>query len=574
MRRQYPGPNEEFWRGRVSSETNAVIRHMSDARIPLDGLIDADASDPLDQVVGEFDEVQFDPAEMFLLALRENVPARVTGIPDLAEQYARDSSKRSASRFELWGIGRRSEGGQITPRILVGPNQIATGMDANVYIGWDLENKCCVAVKVLRVDHDDRERFLREVELVSRLDHPGIVDYLGHGIAHVPMVYRAKYTDGAVETSAGAEGSGDTVRRPVIVSRFVGDGETLQSQISQIEAVGVAFSLSDVTGFLHQMAEVTKYLESVAIEELGVDGITHRDIKPENILVDETTGDFQLTDFGTASGVLEYVEGRFIGTVAFLSPEVCKGDEADSRSEVFALGVISYMMLTGRHPFCYDYNSVRPWRVLGLNMRSSYIRLRQLFGYPLRGVGDEKLIWPDHVLAIALRKNRSERYRNPSEFARAMDVAQNLAENADGYTFGGDVRYMSPEEDVALDRTSQSEVFSCAVAAYELLTGEHPFYVEEGEDRFSAMAKITSLNPRSLAEFPEIIERYGEDCIAMLDKLFAMALHRQPSMRHASVEAFSRAFGSVVGLHEGNFVDGPDGRREIETWTPGVKYFS
>ncbi|MCX6565158.1 MAG: protein kinase [Candidatus Aminicenantes bacterium] len=85
-------------------------------------------------------------------------------------------------------------------------------------------------------------------------------------------------------------------------------------------------------------------------------GIIHRDLKPQNILID-ANGRVRVADFGLAQTIevsSKNVPGRIVGTPAYLSPEQARGEEADARSDIYALGVIMYEILTGRKPFTAD----------------------------------------------------------------------------------------------------------------------------------------------------------------------------------------------------------------------------
>src|SRR5690606_20363978 len=86
-------------------------------------------------------------------------------------------------------------------------------------------------------------------------------------------------------------------------------------------------------------------------------GIIHRDLKPENVLI-ATDGTPRLTDFGLAFASQEGTRltkpGGLVGTVAYLSPEICMGDQPSPADDLWALGVMLAEMLTGRHPFLKD----------------------------------------------------------------------------------------------------------------------------------------------------------------------------------------------------------------------------
>ena len=96
---------------------------------------------------------------------------------------------------------------------------------------------------------------------------------------------------------------------------------------------------------------------AAALDAAARAGVVHRDVKPENVLLDEATGRAMLADFGIAramageQGTSSTGQGVAVGTPAYMSPEQAAGEEVDSRSDLYALGVVAYEMLVGTPPF-------------------------------------------------------------------------------------------------------------------------------------------------------------------------------------------------------------------------------
>ena len=177
-----------------------------------------------------------------------------------------------------------------------------------------------VALKTMRVDldadHTDefRERFVREAQAAGRLNHPGIVTV--HDVGEDPesgLVYIAmEYVEGR--------------------------------DLKQMLASGRRFRPSEAARIAADVATALDYAHSL--------GVVHRDIKPANIILTRD-GTAKITDFGIAR--LETsnltVDGQFIGTPNFMSPEQITGKAVDGRSDIFSLGVVLFNLLTEEKPF-------------------------------------------------------------------------------------------------------------------------------------------------------------------------------------------------------------------------------
>ncbi len=177
-----------------------------------------------------------------------------------------------------------------------------------------------VALKTLRLDLDTeyagefRERFFREAKAAGGLNHPGIVTI--HDVGEDPesgLVFIA------MEHIEGRD-----------LKQLLADGQRFRPS----EAARIAADVARALDYAHSM------------------GVVHRDIKPANIILTQD-GTAKITDFGIArleSSNLT-VEGQFIGTPNFMSPEQITGKAVDGRSDIFSLGVVLFTLLTGERPF-------------------------------------------------------------------------------------------------------------------------------------------------------------------------------------------------------------------------------
>lgn len=192
-----------------------------------------------------------------------------------------------------------------------------------VYLARDPIIDRLVALKTLRVDLDAefadefRERFVREARAAGRLNHPGIVTV--HDVGEDP------------ETGL------------MYIAMEHVEGRDLKQLITS----GHVFRPSEAARIVADVAVALDYAHSL--------GVVHRDVKPANIIL-TADGTAKITDFGIAR--LETsnltVDGQFIGTPNFMSPEQITGKVVDGRSDIFSLGVVLFTLLTGQRPFGGD----------------------------------------------------------------------------------------------------------------------------------------------------------------------------------------------------------------------------
>lgn len=194
---------------------------------------------------------------------------------------------------------------------------IGDGGMANVYLAYDRTLKRHVAIKMLRYELSKDERFIkrfkRESAQVINLDHPNIV--------HVYTV-------------------GDYKQQPFIVMEYV-KGKTLKDYLREHGAL----EPQTVIHIMTQLAEGVLYAHQ--------NNIIHRDLKSQNIMITDDQV-VKITDFGIAlsSNEADMTQTNTImGSVHYLAPELARGNLATERSDIYALGIILYELLTGDVPF-------------------------------------------------------------------------------------------------------------------------------------------------------------------------------------------------------------------------------
>ena len=197
--------------------------------------------------------------------------------------------------------------------------EIGEGGMATVYLAHDRKHDRDVAIKVLHPDLGaalGADRFLAEIRTTARLQHPHILPLLDSGAAEGLLYYVMPFV------------AGETLRNRLERER----------QLPINDAVRIAREVADALGYAHGRA------------------VIHRDIKPENILLQD--GHALVADFGialavqTAGGARMTQTGLSLGTPQYMSPEQAMGERTiDARSDVYALGAVTYEMLAGEPPF-------------------------------------------------------------------------------------------------------------------------------------------------------------------------------------------------------------------------------
>ena len=197
--------------------------------------------------------------------------------------------------------------------------EIGRGGMATVYLARDLRDERRVAIKVMDPELSaavGSQRFKREIEVVSRLQHPHILGILDSGEAAGTSYYVMPYV------------SGETLRARL----------TREKQLPIEDAIRIAREVADALDFAHRQ------------------GVVHRDIKPENILLEHgrvLVADFGIARAASAEGVTQLTKtGTAMGTPHYMSPEQIFGEkDIDGRTDQYALGCMLHEMLAGQPPF-------------------------------------------------------------------------------------------------------------------------------------------------------------------------------------------------------------------------------
>src|SRR5918995_2435645 len=198
--------------------------------------------------------------------------------------------------------------------------ELGAGGMATVYLAHDARHDRKVAIKVLRPELSaviGAERFLREIQTIATLQHPHILGLIDSGEVHGTAYYVMPFVEG------------ESLR----------DRLTREKQLPIADAVRLATQVAGALDYAHRH------------------GVIHRDIKPENVMLHD--GSALVADFGialavsSAGGGSRMTEtGMSLGTPHYMSPEQAMGDrELTARSDIYALGAMTYEMLLGEPPF-------------------------------------------------------------------------------------------------------------------------------------------------------------------------------------------------------------------------------
>ncbi len=259
--------------------------------------------------------------------------------------------------------------------------ELGRGGMATVYLAIDLRHDRRVALKVLHPELSSAlgpDRFLREIKLVARLNHPHIVPLFDSGEAGGHLYYVM----------------------PVV------EGETLRDRLLREGQIPVAESLQIVRGI------------ASALDYAHRQNIVHRDIKPENVMIQD--GEALVMDFGIAKALSAASNdtltqtGMMVGTPAYVSPEQAAGEPViDGRSDQYSLACVLYEMVSGRKPF------------LGATAQAV---LSKRFSDPvpsLRSVHSETTEEVEVAVTRAMAKEPAQRFGTTMDFAKAL-VATHL----------------------------------------------------------------------------------------------------------------------------------------------------
>lgn len=254
---------------------------------------------------------------------------------------------------------------------------IGEGGMAHVYKAFDPDIDRSVALKILKEEHCEKDeyknRFLKEGRAAGALTHPNIVTI---------------YDVGSIDDA------------PYIMMELL-NGKTLGDLLIE----GKRLSLEQILECVLQLADALDYAHSK--------NVVHRDMKPDNIMVNLEENVVKVADFGIAR--LEHSEvndstqaGMMLGTPRYMSPEQATGDTVDGRSDLFALGVILYELITGQKAFDAE------------TMTTLILQIVQKDPLPIRQTVSGAPIGVEKIVKKLLQKKPEKRFQTGAELKAAV----------------------------------------------------------------------------------------------------------------------------------------------------------
>jgi eukaryotic-like serine/threonine-protein kinase len=399
--------------------------------------------------------------------------------------------------------------------------ELGRGGMATVYLAVDRKHGRQVALKVLRPEIAQSlgaERFLREIEIISQLQHPHILGLHDSGTIDwgpdIPGLYYAMpYVEG--ESLRGRLGR--------------------ETQLPVDQALHIAQEVADALEYAHRR------------------GVVHRDIKPENILL--SSGHAMVADFGiakalTAAGGSKLTEtGLALGTPYYMSPESAAGmDRVDGRSDVYALACVLYEMLAGSPPF----TGPTAQTIMARHSVDPIPSLRTVRGTVPAGV--------EWAITKAMAKVPSDRFATAVDFANALAHPERAPVQQLGRT-----RRMSPVlaagalvvlgglgVTYAMSHEG-SRIHSLAVLPVENLTGDTAqVYLADGmtDQFFTDLAQVKALKVISRASVavsqrtPQTPQQVAN--ALHVDAVLTGSLRRTSDSLHLSVQLISKRDGQAL----------------------------
>jgi serine/threonine protein kinase/Tfp pilus assembly protein PilF len=318
--------------------------------------------------------------------------------------------------------------------------ELGRGGMATVYLAQDTKHDRVVALKVLHPDLAASlgpDRFLREIKLAARLNHPHILPLFDSGSADGLLYYVMPYVEG------------ESLRERLDRDR----------QIPVAEAINIAQGIASALDYAHRQ------------------GIVHRDVKPENVMLYEKMPmvmDFGIAKAVSAAGTETLTQtGMMIGTPAYVSPEQAAGEtNLDGRSDQYSLACMLYEMISGERPF----SGSTPQSIMAKRFTES--------PRPLQSLKSSVPASVDWAVSKAMSMDTSQRFSTSALFAQALVSGQTS----------------TPTDTDTIPKAAVSAAKSVAVLPFANMSAdpENEYFADGmAEEIINALSRIQSLRVAS-----------------------------------------------------------------------------
>ena len=269
---------------------------------------------------------------------------------------------------------------------------LGSGGMGHVYLVEDIElYNQVLALKIIREDLAEDQsvfnRFRSEVLIARSLVHPGIVQVYDLAKAKEGFYYiTMEYVEGQT-----------------LKTKLEGQKKEVSSTMASAGMAKPFFYFEEISTILQQLLQAISYAHQ--------NGVIHRDIKPANIILTKDNK-VKLLDFGTAR-LLEKnldltVTGQAVGTPLYMSPEQIRGEKVDARCDIYAIGILSYELVTGSKPFEAENQMVAMYKQLNLEISEESL---------------QKFLMPANFITAVIQathKDKDQRFNSAEEFLKAI----------------------------------------------------------------------------------------------------------------------------------------------------------
>ena len=329
------------------------------------------------------------------------------------------------------------------------------GGTSYIFLVRDIKLDKQFAMKLLKpelfYDKAYAKAFKKEVNILKKLRHPGIIHMVNYGAQGSFTYYVMDYISGKS-----------------LKNYIENDLLTLEQKVE------IAIKLCEAMEYAHNA------------------GVIHQDLKSANVVINQD-GDPVLLDFGTAQAqeTVEAAKEEIFGTAEYISPEQAKGEKTDKRSDIYSMGILLYELMTGTLPFTGE--------------DTVSVALKHIHQEPVEpcGIVPELPISLQKIILKALRKQKSERYNSFAQMRRDLEKALDQPDGA--YIKMAAPKPLQNKAEQKKKKTIGFWIFG-SIAVALLLTVLLSFFLSVGDQKKEVY--MPSLQNKTLVEAKEICEQY------------------------------------------------------------------